>query len=102
MDAYVDMVGAFTTTGLPVFENNLLSRPIILWRAIIAWLGGGLILITAFLILLPANRGGFDIIANKKINSNLNRNLTLNERSTNLVRISKKIIPIYLGLTIVL
>ena len=81
LDAYVDMVGAFTTTGLPVFENNLLSRPIILWRAIIAWLGGGLILITAFLILLPANRGGFDIIANKKINSNLNRNLTLNERS---------------------
>ena len=57
LDAYVDMVGAFTTTGLTVFENDLLSRPIILWRALIAWFGGGLILIAAFLILLPASRG---------------------------------------------
>ena len=58
LDTYVDMVGAFTTTGLPVFENDLLSRPIHLWRALIAWFGGGLIWIAAFVILLPASRGG--------------------------------------------
>ena len=26
LDAYVDMVGAFTTTGLPVFENDLFIK----------------------------------------------------------------------------
>ena len=66
LDVYVDVVGAFTTTGLPVFENNLLSRLIHLWRALIAWFGGGLIWIAAFVILLPASREGYDLFYNKK------------------------------------
>lgn len=102
IDAYVDTVGAFTTTGLPVFENDFLSRSIHLWRAIIAWFGGGLIWIAAFVILLPASRGGFDVFSNKIIGPNLIRKLTLNERSTTLSSISKKIVPIYVGLTFIL
>ena len=103
LDAYVDTVGAFTTTGLPVFENDLISRLIFLWRALIAWFGGGLIWIAAFLILLPANRGGLELVSSKKnLNPSHNRKLTLNERSTNFSKISKKIIPIYFGLTIIL
>ena len=78
LDAYVDMVGAFTTTGLPVFDNYHLSRPIHLWRALIAWFGGGLIWIAAFVILLPASRGGHDLMFSlKKNKSNQNRKLTL-------------------------
>ena len=65
LDVYVDMIGAFTTTGLSIFENDLLSRPIHLWRAIIAWFGGGLIWIAAFVILLPANRGGLEFFLAK-------------------------------------
>ena len=38
-----------------------------LWRALVAWFGGGLIWIAAFVILLPANRGGFDVFLPKKI-----------------------------------
>ena len=34
LDSYVDMVGAFTTTGLPVLENDILSKSIHLWRAL--------------------------------------------------------------------
>ena len=102
MDAYLDMVGAFTTTGLPVFENDLLSRTLHLWRALVSWFGGGLILIAAFLILLPASRGGLDVLFNKNTTSNLTRKLTLNERSMTLNKISKKLIPIYLGLTLIL
>ena len=102
LDVYVDTVGAFTTTGLPVFENGLLSKTILLWRALIAWFGGGLILIAAFLIFLPASRGGFDVFSNNNINSKLKRRLTLNERSITLNRTSKKLIPIYLGLTFIL
>lgn len=99
LDSYLDMVGAFTTTGLSVFEDDLLTRPIRLWRAVIAWFGGGLIWIAAFVILLPAGRSGFDVLSNKNINPNVKRNLTLNERSLTLAKISKKLIPIYIGLT---
>ena len=100
VDAYLDMVGAFTTTGFPVFEKEILSKPVHLWRALVAWFGGGLIWITAFVILLPVNLGGLEMFANKKTSPNLNRKLTLDERSTTLAKVSKKLIPIYLGLTV--
>ena len=66
----------------------------------IAWFGGGLIWIAAFAILLPASRGGFDIFLSKEAKSS--RNLTLNERSETLIKVSKKLAPIYICLTIVL
>ena len=101
-DAYLDMVGALTTTGFSVFEKEILSRPVHLWRALVAWFGGGLIWIAAFVILLPVNFGGLDIFSNEKKSQNSNRKLTLNERSMTLVRVSQKLIPLYLGLTIAL
>ena len=100
VDAYLDMVGAFTTTGFPVFEKEILSKPVHLWRALVAWFGGGLIWITAFVILLPVNLGGLEMFTNKKTSQNLNRKLTLDERSTTFAKVSKKLIPIYLGLTV--
>ena len=99
-DVYFDMVSAFTTTGLPVFDVDFLSKPLHLWRALIAWFGGGLIWIATFAILIPASRGSFDVFSNKKVNSN--RNLTLNERSEILIKVSQKLTPIYICLTIVL
>ena len=102
LDVYVDMIGAFTTTGLSIFENDLLSRPIHLWRAIIAWFGGGLIWIAAFVILLPANRGGLEFFSSKNVNSSAKRKLSLNERSVTITKVSRKLIPIYVGLTLIL
>ena len=102
IDVYLDMVGAFTTTGLPVFEKEILSNPLHLWRALVAWFGGGLIWTAAFVILVPVNLGGFDVVSNKINSSKLNRKLTLDERSTTLVRVGRKLIPVYVGLTIAL
>jgi len=101
-DIYLDMVSVFTTTGLPVLENESLSKPIHLWRALVAWFGGGLIWIAAFVILLPANLGGFEVFSNKQGSLSSKRNLTLNERTITLVKVSQKLIPIYAALTIVL
>ena len=101
-DIYLDMVSAFTTTGLPVFEIEFLSKPIHLWRALIAWFGGGLIWIAAFVILLPANLGGFEVFSNKQEALNSNRKLTLDERSITLVKVSQKLVPLYSVLTIIL
>ena len=91
------MVSALTTTGFPVFEKEILSKPVHLWRALVAWFGGGLIWIAAFVILLPVNFGGLEIFSNEKKSQNSNRKLTLNERSTTLLKVSQKLIPIYLG-----
>ena len=102
VDAYFDMVGALTTTGFPVFEKEILSKPIHLWRALVAWFGGGLIWVAAFAILLPVNFGGLEIFSNEKNSQNSNRKLTLDERSTTLLKVSQKLIPIYLGLTVAL
>ena len=102
MDAYLDMVGAFTTTGLPVFEKEILSKPIHLWRALVAWFGGGLIWTAAFVILVPVNLGGFEAVSNKINSSKSNRKLTLDERSTTLFKVGRKLIPVYVGLTIAL
>ena len=101
-DAYLDMVSAFTTTGFPVLEKENLSPPVHLWRALVAWFGGGLIWIAAFVILLPVNFGGLEIFSNEQNSKNSNRKLTLDERSSTLIKVSKKLIPIYLGLTVAL
>ena len=102
IDAYLDMVGVLTTTGLQVFPEDLLSKSINLWRAIVAWFGGGIILIVGFVILLPASRGGFDDFSRQKRNSSFNRKLTLNERSFTLSKVSRQLIPIYIALTAIL
>ena len=102
VDAYLDMVGALTTTGFPVFEKEMLSKPVHLWRALVAWFGGGLIWVAAFVILLPVNFGGLQIFSNEKNSQKLNRKLTLDERSMTLLKVSQKLIPIYLGLTVAL
>ena len=57
LNVYVDMVGAFTTTGLPVFENDFLPRILILWRALIAWFSGGIIWVVAFIFYLQVEEG---------------------------------------------
>ncbi len=101
-DAYLDMVSALTTTGFPVLEKEILSKPVHLWRALVAWFGGGLIWIAAFVILLPVNFGGLEIFSNEKNSKNSNRQLTLDERSMTLVKVSKKLIPVYMGLTVTL
>ena len=102
LDAYVDMVGNFTTTGLPILDKDTLTKTIHLWRSLIAWFGGGLILIAAFVILLPASSGGFDVFSSKKVISKHNRKPTLDERSTTLTKVSKRLIPIYVALTFTL
>ena len=102
IDIYLDNVSAVTTTGLPIFENEFLTRPIHLWRALVAWFGGGLIWVAAFVILLPANSGGFEMLSNKKGSSNAIRNLTLDERSMTLNKVGRKLLPIYVALTVML
>ncbi|MGE0846915.1 MAG: TrkH family potassium uptake protein [Flavobacteriaceae bacterium] len=59
IDAYFEAVSALTTTGstlLPRYEQ--LPDTIIFWRCLMEWIGGGLTLLVAVLVLGPAGVGG--------------------------------------------
>ncbi|WP_171060489.1 TrkH family potassium uptake protein [Poseidonocella sp. HB161398] len=63
LDGYLEMVSAATTTGMTMEPAPLTwSRPIHLWRAEVAWLGGLLIWVAAIAILAPLRIGGFELI----------------------------------------
>ncbi len=62
LNAYLEMVSAITTTGLPLFDNpGRLGDSLHLWRAIVGWFGGLLIWISASAVLAPMNLGGFEV-----------------------------------------
>ena len=56
------MLSCLTTTGATLFDRpRLLAEPLHLWRALVGWVGGLMVLVTAFAILAPLNLGGFEI-----------------------------------------
>jgi trk system potassium uptake protein TrkH len=61
VNVYVEMVAAATTTGGTLFAPDRLSETLHLWRAIVAWQGGLLILVAAVAILAPLRLGGFEV-----------------------------------------
>ena len=99
--AYFEMVSALTTTGATVFD---LPRDVPLtvhvYRGLVAWAGGFLILLGAIAVMAPLGIGGFEI-----------RSVVLGDRpgggtqiataeaSERLVRTAASILPIYVGLT---
>lgn len=64
INAYVEMVSSFTTTGMTFFDDpRRLSAPLHLWRAQVAWMGGFLIWVSAAAVMAPLSLGGFEITA---------------------------------------
>lgn len=61
LNAYLEMVSSFTTTGLPIFEAERLSMSEHFWRAQVGWMGGLLMWVAAASILAPLNLGGFEV-----------------------------------------
>lgn len=62
LNAYVDMVGALTTTGLDIFNDpSRLNATLHLWRAQVAWMGGLMMWIAASAVLAPLSLGGFEV-----------------------------------------
>lgn len=60
--AYFEMLSALTTTGSTLFlDPSVLPEPLLIWRSLIGWLGGLLILVAALSIMEPLNIGGFEV-----------------------------------------
>ncbi len=99
LNAYLDMVSALTTTGFEVFPASRLSDSLHLWRALVGWMGGGLIWVGAGAILSPLKQGGFVLYA-QHANARRQANfISTSERKLFLLRSAQTLMPLYIGLT---
>lgn len=104
LNAWFEMVSSFTTTGATVYDNaGRLTPSLHLWRALVGWLGGLLIWITAVSIFAPMNLGGFEVRATSQVGSGAVKSFTqiarIADPQERLVRYTLTLTPIYAGLT---
>lgn len=103
--AYFEMLSALTTTGATVFQDPDQIPPAVhLWRGLVSWFGGIMILVAAYAILEPLNLGGFEVRtafsgAQPGQPSDKRRN---DDPSDRIIRVIRLILPIYAGLTLAL
>ncbi|MTI01696.1 TrkH family potassium uptake protein [Roseibium sp. RKSG952] len=105
LNAYFDMVSALTTTGADMFPDPArLTAPLHLWRALVGWLGGLLMWISAAAILAPLSLGGFEITARGQPGrpvSGVAQSEKVDPRGR-LIRVTRTLTPVYAGLTSVI
>ena len=101
-DAWFEMVSDFTTTGSTLYDSPWrLNASLHLWRALVGWLGGLFIWITAVAILAPMNIGGFEVRSATRptVAQGLTQIFRVADTSERLARFTAQLTPIYAGLT---
>ncbi len=98
--AYFEMLSCLTTTGATLFDRpRLLADPVHLWRALVGWSGGLMILVAAFSILAPLNLGGFEIGQDTEGRFHDRRGGTIEDATRRILRFTRLIAPIYVAFT---
>lgn len=93
--AYFESVSALTTTGGTVLlYPELEASPILLWRALLGWLGGLWILVFSVAVLAPLAVGGITLVGNPLLQHDADASL-----SARLGRPLRLLSPVYTGLT---
>jgi trk system potassium uptake protein len=93
-DAFFESMSGITTTGSTIIKNlNEAPKAILIWRAILQWLGGIGIIIMAITLMPIMNVGGMQLF---KISSNDSSEKILPKSK----EIASRLILIYLGLTL--
>ncbi|NVK06782.1 MAG: TrkH family potassium uptake protein [Marivivens sp.] len=105
-DAWFEMVSDFTTTGSTLYDSPWrMNAALHLWRAIVGWMGGLFIWITAVAILAPMNLGGFEVrnagAPQGTVQSFVQITRVANT-SERLTRYTLQLAPLYIGLTFAL
>ncbi len=102
-DVYFEMVSSLTTTGATLFDIPArLVSPIHLWRALVGWMGGFLILLAAIALLAPLSLGGFEVLKPFAKSSAAEALIKQGDASNRVVRFAGQLLPIYVGATFVL
>lgn len=106
VNIWFEMVSCFTTTGATVYDSlGRLSPSLHLWRAIVGWLGGLFILVTATAILAPMNLGGVEVLSGRtpgRGSDGLTQITRIADPSQRFLRYTAGLFPAYLGLTLLL
>ena len=105
LNAYFEMVSSLTTTGATLFVPDRLPDALHLWRAMVGWMGGFLVWVTAIAVLAPLNLGGFEVteIESRSANRDQTSQITnVANASQRLSRYAGLLFPVYAGLTLVL
>jgi trk system potassium uptake protein TrkH len=97
---YFEMLSCLTTTGATLFDRpQILADPLHLWRALVGWAGGLMVLVSSFAILAPLNLGGFEISQtghDRRIGAGGG---TVEETNHRIRRAVRVIAPVYAALT---
>lgn len=101
--AYFEMLSSLTTTGATLFDDpDVIPEPLHLWRSLVGWLGGFMILVVAMAIFAPLNMGGFEIYALQRHRKTAVSQMHKADVSDRLNKFALQIFPIYLLLTVIL
>lgn len=104
LNAYFEMLSCLTTTGASLFEPDRLSDAEHLWRALVGWLGGLLVWISAAAVMAPLNLGGFEVSSEAQGHRVLSSRAQMRASAPDL-RLRRAVValaPVYVGLTAVL
>lgn len=104
-DLYFEMLSCLTTTGASVFDDaSRLNEPTHLWRALVGWMGGFLMLLSAVAIFSPMNLGGFEVYAIKPAGAPSRgiSQIRAADVSDRLASYSWRMAPVYVGVTALL
>jgi len=106
VNAWFEMVSCFTTTGGTVYDlPGRLVPSLHLWRALVGWMGGLFILVTATAILAPMNLGGVEVLSGRAPGrgaDGLSQITRVADPSQRFLRYTLLLFPVYAGLTLVL
>lgn len=104
-NAWWEMVSSLTTTGASLFEPARLPGSVHLWRALVGWMGGFFVLVTAVAILAPMNLGGFEVLTGAPAGQGAvtgAQTARFADPSERLWRFTATLFPVYGGLTLIL
>ncbi len=100
IDAWLEMVSSFTTTGLNITNlETFSSNALHLWHGMVSWIGGIFFWICAISILLPLNISRFEIGDNDLVGRSRMKGY---ESIDSVLSNARHLIPIYLIITIAL
>ncbi len=103
-NAWFEMVSSFTTTGATLYDTpDRLAPSVHLWRALVGWMGGFFVLVSAAAILAPLNLGGVEVISGRQPGREAAGQIDrVANASARLVHHTLLIFPAYTGLTLIL
>lgn len=106
-NAYFEMVSSITTTGASILDTpRIVPDPIHLWRGVVGWMGGFLVILSAVAVLAPMTLGGFEVMrptASSGGRPGSGAQLAkATEPNLRIARYTAKILPIYVSFTLVI